>query len=117
MTDIAPPPATGIWYDLDVTASNVLHQLRLQGGDVDATRIRNLIPEAALSIDQYVDGTTVIDGPPPAPDFQGTLERYTIELYRSDPSGEFMTTSPGALHLRDILDAGIGHRKQRFAVS
>ncbi len=117
MTDIATPPATGEWYDPDATLAAVLHVLRLQGGDIDAAAIRALIPVAGIAIDNYVDDDWVIDGPPPAPDFQYALERYTIELYRIDHPAAGAYIAPGDTYLRSMLDSLIAHRRVRWAVA
>ena len=83
MSDVAPP-ATGVWYDLSATVAAVLATLRLQGGDVDTARIQAIVPAAARSIDNELDRTVVLDGPPPDPLIQYELERRTINLYQAN---------------------------------
>ena len=116
MTDIGPPPATGIWYDVDATTAAVLAVLRLQGGDVDTSRIRAIVPTAANKIDVYVDRTTVIDGPPPAPHIQHALEQLTVLRYqRNQPVnlGGFPVIDDET-HLLDTLIPG---ERERWAVA
>jgi hypothetical protein len=119
MSDVGVlPPATGIWYDVDDTLAAVLHILRLQGGDIDADYIRNLIPAAGMAIDAYVDSETVVVGPPPAGDYQYAIEQYTIDLYRADvpPAvGQYMP--PDGSYLRSRLKSLIGHRRARQGVA
>ena len=81
MSDVAAP-ATGVWYDLDVTTSEVLAILRLTEQDVDVERIQTLVPAAALLIDEYLDRPDVVDGPPPSAKLQQALDQATVELYR-----------------------------------
>jgi hypothetical protein len=115
---MSPPPATGVWYDVDATSAAVMHKLRLQGGDVDATLIRTLVAVAGVEIDAYVDRVVVIDGPPPAPDFQHALEEAVILLYRADhPMSAGTYTATPYPDLLALFDATIGHRKERWAVA
>lgn len=88
MTDCVStaPPDDAAWWDAASTRDNVLHQLRLQSGDVDDTRVSNLIPVAGYKINTYIDAVDSPPGPPPNPVLQAALERYTIGLYgRQDP--------------------------------
>ena len=97
MSDVASPPATGVWWDPEATYASVLLQLRLAGGDVDETRLRGLIPAAGAYIDNYLDRETVVEGPPPPPLLQEALERKTITLYHGidlDPAELEWLTSP-----------------------
>ena len=85
VTDIASPPATGVWYDLDATVAAVLAILRLQGGDVDTTRIRGDHPRCRPAHRRLPSTvSTVIDGPPPAADYQYALEQLTVQRYQRD---------------------------------
>jgi hypothetical protein len=117
VTDIASPPATGVWYDLDATVAAVLAILRLQGGDVDTTRIRAIIPGAALRIDVYVDRAVIIDGPPPGADYQYALEQLTVQRYRRDAPVAVMGTFPVIDDETHLLDTIIAGRRERWGVS
>src|SRR5262245_60030499 len=92
-----PPPAHGYWYDLDSTVNVVLQRLRLRGTDIDASKIRDLVPVAATMIDNELDRvnpmTNVSAAPPvsaswssvsawggPTPTIIEALVRLTVEL-------------------------------------
>lgn len=117
MTDIASPPATGVWYDLDATTSAVLAILRLQGGDVDTARIRAIIPGAALRIDVYVDRVVVIDGPPPEADYQYALEQLTVQRYQRAMPVAVLGTFPVIDDETHLLDTIIAGRRERWGVA
>ena len=86
VTDVAPP-ATGVWYDPAATLAAVLAILRLEQADVDETRLAALIPAAAFLIDDHLDRTVAILGPPPAPGVQAALEQVTVVMYRTKDVG------------------------------
>ena len=116
MSDIASPPATGDWFDVDATASAVFQILRLQGGDVDAERIRLLVPGAANRIDVYCDRESVLLGPPPDPQVQHALEQLVLSRYlRAYPA------QGGVYQIIDddtqILDRLIPGERQRWGVA
>lgn len=96
MTACAPPPPDdAAWWDATVTRDAVLHQLRLQSGDVDDSRLSVLIPAAGYAINTYLDCVDAPAGPPPNPLLQAALELATIKLYgRQEPvaSIEFATS-------------------------
>jgi len=87
---------TTAWYDVETTFENVLAALRLGEGDVDGERIRQKIPAAAALIDQYLDRSDPLPGPPPPPEIQEGLEQATIVLYRrkDTPSNLFPSGDP-----------------------
>jgi len=116
MSDIATPPATGTWFDVDVTASAVFQILRLQGGDIDENRIRAIIPGAANRIDVYCDRAIVLDGPPPAPHIQHALEQLTLLRYLPQQPGAFVdfTGISAETHLLDTLIPG---ERERWGVA
>jgi hypothetical protein len=76
-----PAPATGVWYDIDVTVGSVLAALRLTISDIDEPRVRALVPSAAGLIDGFLDREVVLEGPPPHPTVQAVLEELVIVLY------------------------------------
>ena len=114
---MASPPATGVWYDVDVTVAAVLHILRLQGGDVDTTQIRSIIPTAAQRIDVHCDRTVVLDGPPPAPHIQHALEQLTVARYRRNQPAAVIGTFPVVDDETYLLDTLIPGERERWAVS
>jgi hypothetical protein len=117
MTDVAPP-ATGVWYDDDEVTDAALHRLRLQGGDIDAELIRGLVPVAGIAIEAYVDSETVIDGPPPAADYQYAIIHAVIWLYQAEmPSTDPYATTSTATLLRPLFDSVIPHRRARAGVA
>ena len=117
MSEIASPPATGPWYDLDATTSAVLAILRLQGGDVDTARIRAIIPAAANRIDVYADRATVFDGPPPAAHIQSALEQLTVQRYQRNMPAAVLGTFPVIDEETHLLDTLIPAERQRWGVS
>lgn len=84
MSDIPPlpPSSTAVWYDPALTWESVLRQLRLDVTDPDAPTVIDSISAAASLIDQYLDRTVALTGPPPPAPVQQALEQLTIELYR-----------------------------------
>ena len=117
MSDIASPPATGDWFDVDVTAASVFQILRLQGGDVDAERIRLLVPGAANRIDVYCDRVEVLRGPPPDPQIQHALEQLTLQRYqRSNPS-QVVGFYPAVDDETHLLDTLIPGERERWGVA
>jgi hypothetical protein len=118
MSDVGvTPPATGIWYDVDDTAEAVFHILRLHGEDIDADRIRGLVPTVGLGVEAYVDSDTVIDGPPPAADLQYALEQGVIVLYRALIPAPDLYLPGAAQLLRPLFDSVIPHRRARAGVA
>lgn len=113
MTDIAPP-ATGAWYDIQVTVEQVLAILRLTEQDVDVARIDASVPAAAIHLEQYVDGIDVIEGPPPSAALQQALNVVTIALYQRKDPAVFVTAPPEIL---DPVRSEIRHAKQRWGVA
>ena len=83
MTDVAPPDAS-VWWDVDQTTADALAILRLTGTDVDAARIRALVPVAGQLVNQFLDATEP-DVSMPAPVAQA-LTYATVELYRQKDS-------------------------------
>ncbi len=71
-----------MWFDLDATVAEVLHVLRLAGGDIDEPRIRSLVPRAALMIERRYPRLDVWPDAVDEPDLQEGLNIVTIELYR-----------------------------------
>lgn len=112
MSDVAPP-ATGVWYDLDETTSQVLAILRLTEQDVDLERIRDCVPAAALRIEQYVDAAEdPVAGPPPSQQLQQALNKATIDLYvRPGPSID------GSVDVLAPIRSELGPSKQRWGVA
>lgn len=115
------PPAQGDWYDLDTVVADVLARLRLQENDVDEPRIRELVPVAAMQINNYLDRVYAMTPAGTAdtadvdedgdvaelletnvtPTILDALKRLTIELYgrgRSDRNGSV------AVEIGDPLD-------------
>lgn len=103
MSDVVIPvaPATGVWYDLDVTVAAVLAVLRLTASDVDAERIRALVPVAGQLIDTRLDRQVALTSPAPLPVLVA-LENLTVELYRRKdaPFGVLNAWSPDAFAIR-----------------
>lgn len=101
------PPDVAVWYDIDATTDEVFGILRLTESDVDADRIRRLVPSVAVQIDQYLDRVNAIIGPPPPDPIQYALVRGCDELYRAKDQ----TSSPG---LSPEVRAILRPWKQRF---
>jgi hypothetical protein len=78
---VAPPLDDQSWVDVQATYEAVLLSLRLTVADPDAGQILFCVNSAASLIDQFLDRTTPLPSPPPAP-VQSALEQLTIELYR-----------------------------------
>jgi hypothetical protein len=109
------PPATAVWYDLDATTAEVLAILRLTEQDVDTARIVELVPAAATLIDEYLDGTEAVSGPPPAPKLQTALNKVTEDLYRrKDTTAVFIQSLP---HVLDPVRSELAGSKQRWGIS
>jgi hypothetical protein len=118
MSDVGvTPPASGVWYDVDDTTNAVLHILRLQGGDIDAERIRALVPVVGIEVEAYVDSDTVLDGPPPAADLQYVVEQGVIVLYRALIPAPDLYMPGSAQLLRPLFDSIIPHRIARAGVA
>lgn len=77
----APPLDDQAWVDIPTTYEAVLLSLRVTAADPDAEAILFAIQAAASLIDQYLDRTTPLPIPPPAP-VQAALEQLAVELYR-----------------------------------
>ena len=83
MSDV-PPPDPSVWWDVDETTADALAILRLSGTDVDAARIRTLVPVAGQLINQFLDSP---DPPTVMPDPVVQAHTYTVvELYRQKDS-------------------------------
>ena len=93
-----PPPDTTAWWDVDTATGDALAILRLSGTDVDAARVRALVPVAGHLINQFLDTPDPPMVAPADPVFQA-LTYATVELYRqkdSPPStGDDFGLSPG----------------------
>jgi hypothetical protein len=51
-----PAAVAGSWHDaIPAIAAGALEQLRVSGGDVDASRIARKAPAACVTVDQYLD--------------------------------------------------------------
>jgi hypothetical protein len=120
MSDVGvAPPATGIWYDTAATVAAVQAVLRLQSGDVDEDRLTALVPVAAGIIDDYIDGTVALTGPPALPQVQHALERTVIDLYvAGTPATAAAVVSwlPEGV-VRNLLDPIIGTKRARHGVA
>lgn len=111
MSDVAPP-ASAEWYDLDDTTTQVLDILRLTEQDVDVGRIRDCVPAAATRIDQFVDGTEELAGPPPSAQLQQALNKATIDLYvRPGPAFD------GSIDALGAVRSELAPTKQRWGVA
>ena len=99
MSDVTVPPSdTSVWWDVDGTTGDVLAILRLSDVDVDAARIRALVPVAGQLINQFLAATVAPAGTMPDPVVHA-LTYATVELYRqkdSPPAGaDDFGLSPG----------------------
>lgn len=103
-------PDVAVWYDVESTTGDVLAILRLTEADVDAERIKRLVPATAVQIDQYLDRCDAVVGPPPPQPIQYVLVRGAVELYGSKD----LPTSPG---LSPELKAILRPWKQRHGVA
>ena len=106
------PPATATWYDLDVTTTEALGDLRLTEQDVDVERIRTIIPAEAARIDREADRLEAIEGPPPPPLIQRALVRRVVDAYQVK-----VPTSGGFGLPIDSTRSAVLSEKERFGVS
>jgi len=105
-------PGSAVWYDLAAATADVLAILRLTDADVDAERIEELVPAAAVLIDMFLDRPDAVLGPPPSPPLAQALNQLTIELYRrKDVPFETVT------HILDPVRSEILHAKQRWGIA
>lgn len=113
------PPDDAAWWDQGATLAAVLHQLRLQSGDVDDTRVSALIPAAGYLINTYLDRCDAAPGPPANPVLQEALQRQTIVLYgRQDPTSTFVPApSPSPTGLDPEVQAMIEPFRQRVGAA
>jgi hypothetical protein len=77
---ITPPDAT-VWWDVDEVTAAALAVLRLEAGDVDAARVRALVPTAGEQIAQYVDAVAVPVVIPAT--WDQAIVDVTVALYRA----------------------------------
>ena len=84
MTGIAPPDTT-VWWDVDEITAAALDVLRLTEADVDAARIRTLVPDGGQRINQFLDQTAPPPSPPPET-WINELVAVVVRLYRAEGS-------------------------------
>lgn len=83
MTGIAPPDTT-VWWDVDEITAAALDVLRLTETDVDADRIRTLVPDGGQRINQFLDQTAP---PVVVPEtWTNELVAVVVRLYRAEGS-------------------------------
>lgn len=121
-----PPPAHGYWYDLNATVSAVMARLRLMNTDVDQPRIVQLVPVAAMMVDNELDRvnplTYVSAAPPvsaawstvsawdgPTPTIIEALISLTVDLYNG--------VVPIDGDNLGVADALLGPHKSRFGIA
>lgn len=83
MTGIAPPD-TSVWWDVDTVTVAALDVLRLTEDDVDADRIRTLVPDAGQRINQFLDQPTPADVI--LETWTNELVAVVVRLYRAEGS-------------------------------
>lgn len=88
MSDTYPaPPDASVWWDVDEITAAALAILRLQSTDVDAGRVRSLVPVVGQAINNRLDAwETAWPTPPPPEPVNQALIYGVVELYRSKDS-------------------------------
>lgn len=82
MTAQAPPDQT-VWWDAAVVAADARAVLRLDGSDVDAGRIDELVAAAGGRINDYLDRPATSPAPTPVPAvLSDAIVRVVVEMYR-----------------------------------
>lgn len=84
MTDIAPPDTT-VWWDVDEITAAALAVLRLTETDVDAARIRALVPDGGQRLNQFLDQSAAPSSPVPET-WTNELVAVVVRLYRQEGS-------------------------------
>lgn len=124
MTCRVPPPDHTVWWNEDAITARVLGRLRLQSGDPDEDRIRDLVEVAGEMINDYLD--RICEPAVVTAGMRNALVALTVELYgrRDIPimgAGggtriERVDTDIDESRLDTIL-ASIGPRKARHGIA
>jgi hypothetical protein len=75
-------PDLSVWWDVDAVADAALEILRLTAGDVDAARIRDLVPVAGQRVNRFVDRAGPLEAADAPADLERALVDVVVALYR-----------------------------------